>query len=295
MPKLEDNPIHQAFEVARITIREMLRYKTPPGLMLCGPAGLGKTHIVRELTRDHLAQEVVPFRGSVRGLIEYLFENRDGFMLFDDFDKVFYSPDLVEILKIVLDSNEPRILVHRVLGANALPPFEITATVVFCSNLNLDDPSKFSRGHYQNYIKPLKSRLSMSILTLPFLPAAIFEYTMSLASKILGGVERYDASTKTMRRLSLSQQKEIIDHFTDNVLNYPEHTPRIIRNLGLRRLGIPNDPDWQLVRRVMLNQLTREKEAEEREKEEWKESGEDLAAPSPLLPRLQLPPHLKGR
>jgi hypothetical protein len=265
------NPIFDDFKAARIMIRSCFRFGRPRGVVLTSPPGLGKSYEVKALFKEQFNRNIPEFSGSARGLLEFLNEDPDAIVLIDDFDKAFYNPDILTLFKKMLDSNEPRILSHSVMGQNYRPPFRFTGGAIICCNIDFNNATMWSRRMWEIYIKPFKSRLSTSIIRISFSPADVYDYTCRLAPKILSEKSLIEPETKFIRKLNDSKVKEIIDHLRKNYDSYPDISPRLIENLGDLRLGAGwNDDDWHLLRRRLMDRWSLEKEQEKQAIEEWK-------------------------
>jgi hypothetical protein len=182
--RVEDNEIFQDLELFEYRIRSTIRYRDPPGLYVYGPPGLGKTYAIQKVHRELVNCPVVSHSsGSALGLMEYLYENRDGVIMLDDFDKMFFDPKMMSLMKKLLDSNPPRILSHSVRGGGALEPFRVTAAVIILTNRDLDNPAHFGKSFYNQYIRPFKNRLAMSSFRITDNRATVLDYTLHLAPK----------------------------------------------------------------------------------------------------------------
>jgi len=117
-----DNPtVHRAVHYIRmVAIGDLL------GLTLIGPAGLGKTHIV-EATLKEIGTPFVKYGGHITlaAIYEYLFENFDKLIFFDDCSQLINHKEIMELLKQALsESQTKRTLHYRSYGVRTQAPKE---------------------------------------------------------------------------------------------------------------------------------------------------------------------------
>lgn len=251
--EIERNPIYLALETAQKTIRGMFEVGQPIGVVFTGPPGLGKSFLVQRLCRLY-HRPWDPLRPSASKLLHEIYSRRHkgGLLLFDEYDDVFAHRSLLEILMIVLDSSEDRILSHGVHGKMALPPFKVYSNTIFLSNKDFYDPKQFSDAIFRSHIPAFISRVT--IITLPFDADAVYEYTLFLAPRILGNLRPTDQHGKT-RFLDKPKRAEIIDHLEKNRDRYREISPRIIHKIGMLRLAhLYDDVQFGNVREMQLTQ-----------------------------------------
>ena len=110
------------------------------GCTLIGPAGMGKTHLVRN-TLDEMNVEYEVYGGHITlaAIYEYLYEFSDRTIFFDDVSQVINKTEIMEMLKQALDpSGHTRVLHYRSnggsLAANTPTSFEFTARMIFTFN-----------------------------------------------------------------------------------------------------------------------------------------------------------------
>ena len=116
-----------------------------PALIVSGPPGLGKTYTI-EQELDKSGTDVDIIRGTVSavGLYQALYRMSDGgVVVLDDCDTVFRDEETLNILKIVLDSSEKRMVSWRKMAdwlekENIPNEFEFTGSVVFCTNIDFE-------------------------------------------------------------------------------------------------------------------------------------------------------------
>jgi hypothetical protein len=273
MPRpIEENAIYQQFEVAEDMLRARFRYHYPPGFLMTGLPGLGKTYSVRKIYKEITGMDVEPITGSAMGIMDYIYEHRNDVLVFDDFDRMFYTPAIMELFLKLLDSNEPRMLSDLKRSENALPPFRVRAVVVILTNRKFENPAHFGRAFHAKYIAPLLSRLLMSKIALSEDSNEILEFTLHHAPKILSDVRLPDQR----HVLSDKHKYELMEHFVNNYRTYPSLTPRVITLLGQNRLTFRDLADWRWdrARRAMLNDLEREMTEREKELEELSKKAE---------------------
>ena len=116
-----------------------------PALIVSGPPGLGKTYSVeRELDRSGKDHDVIRGTVSAAGLYIALFNQAEGgVVVLDDCDSVFDNEEALNVLKIVLDSSEKRVVSWRKRASwleelDIPDSFEFKGSVVFCSNLDFE-------------------------------------------------------------------------------------------------------------------------------------------------------------
>lgn len=134
-----------------------------PALIVSGPPGLGKTYTVEQRLSEVDSQKVDIIRGTVSGAGLYiaLWNQADGgTVVLDDCDSVFRDEETLNILKIVLDSGERRIVSWRKRASwledlDIPDSFEFTGSIVFCTNIDFE--TEIARGsklsvHYRALI-----------------------------------------------------------------------------------------------------------------------------------------------
>jgi hypothetical protein len=127
------------------------------GLMLSGKAGTGKTHTVTAtLEKAGCQYTMISGSTSTPGIVETLYDNNNGVIVFDDCDSVFDEQESRNILKAALDTKKVRTIsymkknpkfydpekifspeqLEEVETAGRIPNrFEFTGRIIFISNL----------------------------------------------------------------------------------------------------------------------------------------------------------------
>lgn len=134
-------------------------YGASNALLVTGLGGLGKTTTVVE-SLDTIGKNYIEIGGDISdaGLYEKLFIHRKDLILFDDCDSVFKTPNSLNILKKVLDTNPKRKVSRAMKGyfqsfgmpdtkieqkyndTGKLPnEFVFTGQIIFISNLTKDE------------------------------------------------------------------------------------------------------------------------------------------------------------
>ena len=117
------------------------------GCTLIGAAGMGKTHIVRHVL-DEMKVPYVLYGGHITlaESYEFLFENKDKLIFFDDVSQVVNKVEIMELLKQALNlSGNKRILNYRskkALRPNVPNQFEFEGRIIFAFNkMEADNPN----------------------------------------------------------------------------------------------------------------------------------------------------------
>jgi len=130
-----DNPFVERAEhyVRMVGMGDML------GCTLIGPPGMGKTHLVQQVL-DDMGVPYQTYGGHITlaEVYEYLFENQDALIFFDDVSQVINKTEIMEMLKQALNlSGKDRVLHYRSKGT--LSPgvpnhFTFTGRIIFAFN-----------------------------------------------------------------------------------------------------------------------------------------------------------------
>lgn len=225
------------------------------GMVLTGPAGIGKTHLADAIAARRGINIEKPRPGTARGLMQCLYEctlAEVDVIMIDDLDAIWADETALNTLKVALDSKEKRILSHWVKSEeHSIPEFEVTARVLFLSNKDFTDPSQFSRRIWDSGIEPLKSRCT--VYGLPFDPLSLYTYTGWLASDggMLKGLH-FDLPLgngihqgNRRRVLSRNAANQVLEHFAANAYRYPSLSPRELVRLARARIGKSRE-DWEV-------------------------------------------------
>lgn len=116
-----------------------------PSVVICGEAGLGKSHTVLErfsLKKQIEDRDYVIVKGysSPKGLFKTLYENRNKTIVFDDTDSILKDDVSLNLLKAALDSYSKRLVSWNSVKFvdDGLPTiFEFTGSIVFITNLSM--------------------------------------------------------------------------------------------------------------------------------------------------------------
>lgn len=109
------------------------------GCTLIGPPGMGKTHIVRKVLEE-MGVKYKVYGGHITcaGIYEYLFENMDSLLFFDDVSQVVNNVEIMEMLKQALNlGSRDRVLHYRskgVLAAGVPKEFIFSGRIIFAFN-----------------------------------------------------------------------------------------------------------------------------------------------------------------
>ncbi len=131
-----DNP---TIDAAKLYI-EMVGMNDLQGFTLIGPAGMGKTYTIRQ-ELDKLGIDYVVFGGHITtaSTYEFLLENDDKLILFDDVSQVVNKVEIMELLKQALNTTgQKRIIHYRSKSGLTLDfpkQFEFKGRVIFTFNV----------------------------------------------------------------------------------------------------------------------------------------------------------------
>ena len=175
--------INETFEILR-DMTTAIASGIVKGLVVSGPAGVGKSHTVEHTLKEEL-ETLAALRGtpsmyeffhgamSASVLYEKLWHHKDtcNVLVFDDCDGILYDEDALNILKAALDSKAVRTIHWNtnsyVLDRKDIPnSFEYRGSIIFITNI---DFNHVRSPRIQNHLEAIVSRchyMSLGIKTI---------------------------------------------------------------------------------------------------------------------------------
>lgn len=111
------------------------------GMLVCGAAGIGKSHTVEEaLNKAKVKYHLLRGYSSPAELYNFLYEFRSSTILIDDADSVFSELTTLNILKAILETRPDRVVSWRTPSPAITAPqtFTFTGKVIFITNLSVE-------------------------------------------------------------------------------------------------------------------------------------------------------------
>ena len=193
-----DEQFEQLIQYLELMVRGVLN-----SLYIYGPPGTGKTKLTKDTLKANKAQAKV-YAGGVKGtqeLVRVLYESRENELLvFDDFDSVFKSKEMINVLKAALQDEEERVITYVVdkrRKKGAVPEsFLFTSGIIFISNQPRVDPAIKSRSMVVNINMTQEEMLDRikSVLG-DFMPKVPMEFKLEVYEFLRGqskNIERID-------------------------------------------------------------------------------------------------------
>lgn len=241
------NDIEETFDI----LKEMtgaIASGTVKGLVVSGPAGIGKSHTVETTLKEEL-EVVGKLRGiptmyeSIHGamsasvLYEKLFKFKDQnqVLVFDDCDGILYDEDALNILKAALDSKPVRTIHWNtnsyVLDAKGIPnSFDYSGSIIFITNV---DFAQVRSPRIANHLQAIVSRchyMSLGINT-----------TREKMIHIKNVVSKYDMLSR--HGFSNEQTTEVMTYVIENADKLREVSLRSVIKVADLRKAMPTR--WQ--------------------------------------------------
>lgn len=218
------------------------------GLVVSGPAGIGKSYTVDTTLRDTL--EMLgrlsgrgPMYESISGGISasklyqklYEFKDEGQVLVFDDCDGVLYDEDSLNILKAALDSKKTRRISWNThshfLAANDIPSsFDYKGGIVFITNVKFDQVKSARIG---NHLEAIVSRCHYMDIGIDTAREKIIH--------IRNVVERHGMLNEY--EFTEAEQAEVMDYIDRNAKSLRELSLRMVLKISDLRRAMPRN--WQ--------------------------------------------------
>ncbi len=215
------------------------------GLVVSGPAGIGKSFTVDKTLVDNFGEynieddvrmyEVVSGMITAAMLYEKLWNFRDEgqVLVFDDCDNVLYDEDALNILKAALDTKKARYISwnsrSRYLEDNDIPnKFEFCGGIIFITNVKFDQLRSARIG---NHLEAIMSRCHYMDIGVD----SAREKVIHIKNTVEKGnmLEQYD--------FSATEKKELLTYVQTNRDNLRELSLRMILKIADLKKAMPHN------------------------------------------------------
>ncbi len=215
-------------------------------LIVSGPPGLGKTHVVTEAVESHAAYHTfLSGIASPAGLYRTLHETRDAgsVCIIDDCDTIFSDLGSLNILKAACDSTKRRILrwsSDYSFGKDKEhieKTFEFKGTVIFITNIDFETQLKNPNSKLYPHIKALLSRTH-------YLPLDI-----KTQKECLIRIQELIKSLHRQGNFSREEALDVVNFIRENANKLRELSVRTAIKLTQLRATVE---DWKTVARITM-------------------------------------------
>jgi hypothetical protein len=221
---------------------------TVKGLVVSGPAGIGKSHTVETTLHDTLDMlgkltgqgqmyEVISGGISAAVLYEKLWEYRDEsqVLVFDDCDGVLYDEDSLNVLKAALDSKKTRRISWNTrslhLERKDIPnSFEYKGGVIFITNVKFDQIKSARIG---NHLEAIVSRCHYMDIGIDTAREKLLHIRNVVERSNMLGSYGFDENTKA----------EVMDYINAHSKQLRELSLRMVLKIADLRKAMPSN--WQ--------------------------------------------------
>ena len=221
---------------------------TVKGLVVSGPAGIGKSHTVETTLHDTLDMlgkltgqgqmyEVISGGISAAVLYEKLWEYRDEsqVLVFDDCDGVLYDEDSLNVLKAALDSKKTRRISWNTrslhLERKDIPnSFEYKGGVIFITNVKFDQIKSARIG---NHLEAIVSRCHYMDIGIDTAREKLLHIRNVVERSNMLGSYGFDENTKA----------EVMDYLNAHSKQLRELSLRMVLKIADLRKAMPSN--WQ--------------------------------------------------
>lgn len=213
-----------------------------------GGPGVGKTYTVEEvLSRSGCKYEVV--RGAVSAVnlykLGYTYREPGNVLVLDDADSIFNDEDALNILKVMCDSSDHRVVSWRkesaALKEDDIPPFyEFRGSIIFISNLDFQRYVDEGKNKFAQHFEALMSR------------SLYLDLRLHSRNEIGVWVEHVAREGKMFMKQNVSS------HVGEEILTFLRHRRDNLRELSLRTLlktiqiRKTNPNNWERMADILL-------------------------------------------
>lgn len=222
-----------------------------PSLIVSGPAGLGKSHLVEEIAhvinkKYSIGVSFVKGHSSPKGLFEILYKNRhkNSVLVFDDCDSVFDDEKSLNLLKAACDSSSRRFITWASATeclddeGNPIPKsFEFSGSVIFITNLEFEKMAD-KNSKMAPHFKALMSRSYYINLGMRTVEEAYI--------RILQVIQ---ASPAMVEGMSQEQVSDMLSFVKNNLENMNEVSLRSVKKL---QNLIKASSQWKTIAQISL-------------------------------------------
>jgi hypothetical protein len=212
------------------------------GLVISGPAGIGKSHTVETTLTDTFgamadATEFDIIKGKLTPIMLYcaLYHHRDpgSVLVFDDADGILYEEDSLNILKAVLDTKKTRRVCwgssSLVLEKEGVPTsFDFHGGVIFLTNLKWD---KTRSERIANHLQAIMSRVHYIDVQIDTMRERIILIKNTALNTNM--LDEYNFSKADIH--------EILDYMMDNIDNLQNVDLRTVVKCADMKLAMPQN------------------------------------------------------
>jgi DNA polymerase III delta prime subunit len=262
---IEENLIYREAVETRIKLKHVYEGRVP-ALLIDGPAGVGKSTLVKQVGAEYGEHVTFEHPGSAIGLTQLFYKYRNRRLLaIDESDFLWDTLATLLVLKIGLDTQKERIMSRTVGGGRSIPRFRINCGAVFTANRSFDDPKQFKLWPEVEVVRSRTMRSSFSND-----PLALYEYTgwmattgrllanvaidLPIGSTVLGkngGPITITARNKH-RKLNIEEANHVLDHFARYAPRYPVIGLRQLEIFARLHIGVSNEEWEQLIETELL-------------------------------------------
>lgn len=212
-----------------------------PGLLLVGPTGVGKSHIIEQIVREENC-DYVPMQADGNSVMDRFYAERQEKKIgtWDDANNIFGSDPMLQAFLMAMDSrNKPREIIDRRQKGHG--KFKIHSRHIIITNLTVLDPDLVGFDSQRaELIKALRSRMLphsvgyMRGTKKTVDKESVWNYACYAATD--GGHLLRDLRDADNNSLSLEASNEVLKWFADNFHKLKDVNTRTLRDVAMLRL-----------------------------------------------------------